>query len=229
MIQGFLAACRGAIATTLGFGGIREESAINKHLDTAAAAKAAVRIVAPIAVLVGMLWALHAAAGRQSLRDPMVFRQTVSLPEFGVQVTLPSTWRVNHSPGETHFVARDAATGAVLAGEISVGDASKPLAADIGRVVEQQRARLGPERKSSRGVMALGLLGAEWEELAYEGLGNPLRIKTIAMRRGNRVLTLTCNGGNQAQTACDAAITARSDKQQYGNSEGYGRASTPTI
>ena len=144
----------------------------------------------------------------------MVFRQTVSLPEFGVQVTLPSTWRVNYSPGETHFVARDAATGAVLAGEISVADASKPLAADIGRIVEQQRARLGPERKSSRGVMALGPLGAEWVELAYEGLGNPMRIKTIALRRGNRVLTLTCNGGNQAQTACAAAITAGSDKQQ---------------
>jgi len=155
----------------------------------------------------------------------MVFRQTVSLPEFGVQVTLPSTWMVNHSPGETHFVARDAATGAVLAGEISVADASKPLAADIGRIVEQQRARLGPERKSSRGVMALGLLSAEWVELAYEGLGNPLRIKTIALRRGNRVLTLTCNGGNQAQTACAAAITARSDEQQFGNSKTYGRAS----
>jgi len=208
---------------------IREESAINKHLDTVAAAKRAVRIVAPIAVLVAMIWALHAAAGRQPLRDPIVFRRTVALPEFGVQVTLPSNWSVNHRPGETHFVARDAATGAVLAGEISVADASKPLAADLGRIVEQQRARLGPERKSSRGVMALGPLGAEWVELAYEGLGNPMRIKTIALRRGNRVLTLTCNGGNQAQTACDAAITARSDKQEYGNSEAYGRASTPTI
>ena len=64
MIRGFLAACLGAIAISLGYGGIREGPAINKHLDTGAAAKGAVRMVALIGVLVGMLWALHVAAGR---------------------------------------------------------------------------------------------------------------------------------------------------------------------
>jgi hypothetical protein len=206
MARGFLAARLGAIATTLGFGGIREEAATDKHLDVAAAAKGGMRIVAPMAVVAGMIWALHAAAGRLPPRDPMLLRQTVAFPEFGVQVTFPYTWSVNHSRGETHFAARDATTGAVLSGEIAVTEPSKPLAAEIDRIVEQQRARLGPERKSSRGVMAFGLVYAEWAELSYDGLGNPLYIKTIALRRGNRVLALTCNGADQAQTACGAAI-----------------------
>jgi hypothetical protein len=206
MTQGFLAARLGVIATTLGFRGSRDKAVTDEHLDVSATAKRAMRIVGPMAVLVAMAWALHVAAVRAPQRNPIVLQQIVALPEFGVQVTLPSTWIVNHSEGETHFVARDSTTGAILSGEITVSDPSKPLAEDIGRIVEQQRARLGPERKSSRGVMALGLFDAQWAELSYEGLGNPMRIKTIALRRGSRVLALTCNGGDLAQTACGAAI-----------------------
>jgi hypothetical protein len=206
MIQAFRATRLGAIAATLGFRGIREKAITDRHLDFAGAAKRAMGILGPVAVLAGMVWAFHAGDGRQSRRDPMVLRHTVELPEFGVQVTLPATWSVNPSEGKTQFVARDSTTGAVLSAEIAVSDPSRRLAVDIDRILEQQRARLGPERRSSRGLLALGLFDAQWAELFYDGLGNPLRIKTIALRRGNRVLALTCNGGDQAQAACVAAI-----------------------
>src|SRR5262249_9504273 len=176
MIPGFLAARLGAVATTLGLGGIREGAETDKRLDIAAMAKGGMRIIAPMALLAGMIWALHAAAGHLPPRDPMLLRQTVAFPEFGVQVVFPYTWSVNYSRGGTHLAARDATTGAVLSGEIAVTEPRKPLATDIDRIVEQQRARLGPESKSSRGVMALGLLYAEWVELSYAGLGNPLYI-----------------------------------------------------
>lgn len=206
MFRPFLATGLGVIATTLGFWGTRVQTLGEEHLDIWGAAKRLMRIAGPMTVLVGILWAIHAAGGRLNRPEPIVVRHTVALPEFGVQVTLPPTWTVGHGKEGTNFVARDSVTGAVLSGEIVTTDPNKSLAADIDRIVEQQRARLGPEHRSSRGVIALGLLNAQFAELSYEPLGNPMRIRTIALRRGNRVLALTCDGGDPAQTACSDAI-----------------------
>jgi hypothetical protein len=55
-------------------------------------------------------------------------------------------------------------------------------------------------------VIGFGPLHPQWVELSFHGQGDPTRIKTMALRRGARILTLTCNGGERAQNACDSAI-----------------------
>ena len=164
------------------------------------------RIFGPMAVLIGLLWTVVAAGGRLSRPEPMVLRHTVAFPEFGVQVTLPQTWSVEPSRGGADFTARDSVTGATLTGEIRVTDPGKPLKVDIDRIIEDHRAHFGDEQKTSRGVMALGPLNAQWSELSYYGQVTATRVKTIALRRGNRLLALTCNGEDRAQAACVAAI-----------------------
>ena len=206
MIETLLATGLGVIATTLGFRGSRVQPATQEHLDIVGAVKRLMRIVGPMAVLVGILSAVQAAGARMHRPDPMIVRHTVAIPEFGVQVTLPSTWNVGPSQPGTDFVASDSETGAILTGVVRITNANRPLSADIDEIVEDHRARFGNEARGSRGVMALGLLHAQWAELAYPGQDTATSIRTIALRRGNRVLALTCNGDDRAQAACGAAI-----------------------
>jgi len=206
MIETLLATGLGVIATTLGFRRSRVQPATDEHLDIAGAAKRLMRIVGPMALLVGMLSAVQVAGGRMHRPDPMVLRHTVAFPEFGVQVTLPASWSVGPSQPGTDFAASDSETGAILTGVVRITDPNKPLNADIDKIVEEHRARFGNEARSFRGVMALGLLQAQWAEFAYHGQDTATNVRTIALRRGNRVLALTCKGDDRAQAACGAAI-----------------------
>jgi hypothetical protein len=206
LVRAFRANGLGAIATSLSFRGNRDVLATNKRLHLWGAAKTLTRILAAIVALVGAFAAIDAPGGRQPRPAPMVIRHTISSPEFGVQVTLPSTWSVKPGQAGTDFVATDSDTGAGLVGAVSVTHPSDSLGVDLDRIVEDQRRRFGTEQSNSRGVISLGPLDAQWAELAYEGQGNPTRIRTIALRRGTTILTLTCNGGDRAQTACVTAI-----------------------
>src|SRR5262249_32760384 len=77
---------------------------------------------------------------------------------------------------------------------------------EIDKIIDDHRARFGSGQNSSRGVLALGLLNAQWAELSYFGQATGTRVKTIALRRANRVLALTCSGDDPAQAACEAGI-----------------------
>jgi len=64
MIETLLATGLGVIATTLGFRGSRVQPATQEHLDIVGAVKRLMRIVGPMAVLVGILSAVQAAGAR---------------------------------------------------------------------------------------------------------------------------------------------------------------------
>jgi len=206
VFQPFLAVGLGVIATTLGFRATQAGQATDEHLNLAGAAKRLMRIVGPMAVLVGVLWAIGATGGRLPRPDPMVVRHTVAFPEFGVQVTLPQTWSLEPTQAGTEFAAIDSETGATLTGAIRLTDSSKPFSVEIDKIIDDHRARFGSGQNSSRGVLALGLLNAQWAELSYFGQATGTRVKTIALRRANRVLALTCSGDDRAQAACEAGI-----------------------
>jgi hypothetical protein len=136
-----------------------------------------------------------------------VVTHTVSLAEFGLQVTLPSTWKLEPGQQGRDFVATHADTGAVLAGAVTVSDPPAPeLDAIIDKFIEDQRVRLGTVDNISRGVMAVGLLDARWVKLSFSRQSEPVRMRVVAAQRGVSTLMLTCAGGAFAQKACDAAI-----------------------
>ena len=138
---------------------------------------------------------------------PVVVTHTVSLPEFGMQITLPSTWKLEPGQKGTDVVATHTDTGAILAAAITLSAPPAPkLDAMIDGFIEDQRARLGAVENISRGAMAVGLLDAGWVKLSFPRQGEPVRMKTVIVQRGLRALTLICTGGAPAQKACDAAI-----------------------
>jgi hypothetical protein len=206
MIPALLTTGLGVIATTVAFGLNRTVLPADERLYPWDAVRALMRILGPIIVLAGVLSAAHATGRLLPRPAAMTVWHTVSIPEFGVEVKLPSTWGVETGQARTDFVATDPDTGAVLAGVVSVADPHASLRVAIDRIVEDQRTRFGTVESSSRGVIGLGPLHAQWVELSFPGQGDPTRIKTIALRRGAKILTLTCNGGERAQNACGAAI-----------------------
>lgn len=206
MISALLTTGLGVIATTVAFRLNRRVLAAGEPLHLWSAVGGLIRILGPMIVLTGVLWAIHASGRLLPRPAPTIIRHTVSVSEFGVEVTLPSTWRLETGQAPIDFVATDSDTGAVLAGFVSVTDPHASLRVAIDRIVEDQRARFGTVESSSRGVIGLGRLHGEWVELSFHGQGDPTRIKTVALRRGARMLTLTCNGGERAQNACGAAI-----------------------
>jgi hypothetical protein len=136
-----------------------------------------------------------------------VVTHTVSLPEFGLQVTLPSTWKLDVGEVGTDFVATHSDTGAALAGAVTVGDTPAPdLDATIDGIIEDQRAHSGTVENVSRGVMAVGLLEARWVKFSFPRQGKMVRTRTVAVQRGLNTLRLRCTGEAAAQKACDAAI-----------------------
>src|SRR5262249_47354971 len=54
----------------------------------------------------------------------------------------------------------------------------------------------GKVENIARGVMAIGLLDARWLKLAFVREGEPVRMRTVAVQRGESTLTLTCSGGS---------------------------------
>ena len=206
MIPALVTTGLGVIATTVAFGLNRGVVPADERLHLWGAARALMRIVGPMVVLTGVLWAIQASGRWLDRPAPMIIRHTVSLPEFGVQVTLPSTWNLEPGQTGTDFVATDSDTGAAMAGLVTVNDPHASLRVAIDRLVEDQRARFGTVESSSRGVTALGPLNAEWLELSFRSQGEPTRIRTTAVRGGARILALTCNGGERAQNACAAAV-----------------------
>jgi hypothetical protein len=206
MIPALLTTGLGVIATTVAFRLNRRALPAEERLHLWGALRALMRILGPMIVLAGFLGAIHASGRLLPRPAPMIIRHTVSLSDFGVEVTLPSTWTLEPGQERTDFVATDSDTGAVLAGVVSVTDPHASLRVAIDRIVEDQRARFGTVESSSRGLIGFGPLHAQWVELSFHGQGDPTRIKTIALRRGARILMLTCNGGERAQNACDSAI-----------------------
>jgi len=206
MIPALLTTGLGVVATTVAFRLNRGVLPADERLHIWGALRAVTKILGPTIALSGVLWAIYASGGVAARPAPMLVRHTVSLPEFGVEVTLSSTWSLQPGLAGKDFAATDSDTGAVMAGVVSVGDPHDSWRAAIDRLVEDQRARFGTVKSSSRGVAALGPLHAEWLELFFRGQGEPIRIRTTALRRGARILALTCNGGERAQNACAAAI-----------------------
>jgi hypothetical protein len=206
MIPALLTSGLGAIATTVAFRLNRSVQPADERLHSWGTVWALMRILGPMIVLAGVLSAIHASGRVLTRPAPLTVWHTVSVPEFGVEVKLPSTWSLETGKARTNFVATDPDTGAVLAGVVSAAAPHASLGVGIDRIVEDQRARFGTVESSSRGVLGLGPLHAQWVDLSFHGQGDPTRIKTIALRRGAKILTLTCNGGERAQNACGAAI-----------------------
>jgi len=141
----------------------------------------------------GIIFAINATA-RVPRPRPMAFTHTVSLAEFGLQVTLASTWKLEPGQEGTEFVANDTQTGAILAGAVTLNAPPVPrLDSVIDKLIEEQRSRLG-------------LLDGQWVKLSFTRQGDPVRMKALAVQQGPRTLTLICTGGTPAQKACDAAI-----------------------
>jgi len=206
MIPALLTTGLGVVATTVAFRLNRGVLPTDERLHIWGAVRAVTKILGPMIALAGLLWAIYASGGVPPRAAPMFVRHTVSLPEFGVEVTLPSTWSLQPGPAGADFAATDSDTGAVMAGVVSAGDPYDSWRVAMDRLVEDQRARFGTVESSSRGVAALGPLHAEWLELSFRGQGELRRIRTTAVRRGARILALTCSGGERAQSACAAAI-----------------------
>ena len=206
MIPALLTTGLGVVATTFAFRLNRGVLPADERLHIWGAVRAVTRILGPMIALSGVLWAIYASGGVPPRPAPMLVRHTVFLPEFGVEVTLPSSWSLQPGPAGADFAATDSDTGAAMAGLVTVNDPHASLRVAIDRLVEDQRARFGTVESSSRGVTALGPLNAEWLELSFRSQGEPTRIRTTAVRRGARILALTCNGGERAQNACAAAV-----------------------
>jgi len=167
---------------------------------------ALVKTVGLLIAVAGVALAIHASA-RVPRPAPIVVTHTVSLSQFGLQVTLPSSWELAPGQTGTEFVATHSDTGAILAGAVTLGDPPAPdLDAMIDRIIEDKRVRLGSVENITRGVMAVGLLDARWIKLSFPSHGELVRMRTVAVQRGPSILTLTCTGGAPAQKACDAAI-----------------------
>ena len=154
--------------------------------------------------LAGLVLAVN-AFGRMPSPAPIELTHTLSFSQFGLQVVLPSTWKVDSGQRGADFVANHAGTGANLVGAVTVSDPPN-LDATIDRIIEEERARAGNVENIARGVMAIGLLDARWLKLAFVREGEPVRMRTVAVQRGESTLTLTCSGGSPAQKACDAVI-----------------------
>jgi hypothetical protein len=206
MIPALLTTGLGAIATTVAFRLNRSVQPADERLHPWGAVWALMRILGPMIVLAGVLSAMHASGRVLPRPAPLAVWHTVSVPEFGVEVKLPSTWSLVAGKAQADFVASDPDTGAVLAGVVNAADPDTSLRVAIDRIFEDQRAHFGTVESTSRGVLGLGPLHAQWVDLSFHGQGDSTRIKIIALRRGAKILTLTCNGGERAQNACGAAI-----------------------
>lgn len=195
----------GSLATTLGFRLTGRLQGADERWAARDRVGALLKTVGSLIAVAGVGLAIHATA-RIPPPAPIVVTHTVALPQFGLQVTLPSTWTLEPGQARTDFVATHSETGATLAGAVALSDPPAPdLDATINRIIENQRGR-GTVENISRGVMAVGLLDARWVKLSFQRQGEPVRVRTVAVQRGLSTLTLTCTGGAAAQKACNAAI-----------------------
>jgi hypothetical protein len=205
MSNALLIAGFGALATTVGFRLSGRPEATDRS-DVWELAGGLLKTVGALIAIGGVGVAIHASA-RLDRPTPIVVTHTISLPEFGLQVLLPSTWKLESAEPGTDFVAAHSDTGAVLAGSVSVSSSPAPgLNAIIDRIIEEERARSGTVENVSRGVMALGLLDAQWVKLSFPRQGEVVRMRTVAVQRGLSTLLLTCTGAAAAQKACETAI-----------------------
>src|ERR1700694_5696949 len=79
--------------------------------------------------------AIH-ASGRTPRPARLAVTHTISSPEFGMKVTLPSTW--NFEPGHSgmNFVATHSETAATLVGTASTSELATSKESIIERIVE---------------------------------------------------------------------------------------------
>ncbi len=196
----------GALARTIGFRLKERLQGVDERWDAWDRVGALLKIVGSLIAVAGIVLAINALA-RIPRPAPIEVTHTVSLRQFGLQVTLPSKWKLDSGLAGTDFVATHSDTGAILAGAVTVSDPPAPdLDGTIDRIIEDQRARLGTVEGISRGVMAVGLLDARWLKLWFPRQGETVGMRTVAVQRGQSTLTLTCTGGTPAQKACEAAI-----------------------
>lgn len=164
------------------------------------------KIGAWLVTVAGLGFAVN-AFGHLPSTAPVELTHTVSFSQFGLKVVLPSSWKVDSSQSGAEFKANHSTTDAKLVGAITVSNPPAPdLDTVIDRVIEDERARVGNVESISRGVMGVGLLEARWVKLSAMREGELVRMRTVAVRRGQSTLTLTCSGGAAAQKACDSAI-----------------------
>jgi hypothetical protein len=193
-----------AFVATLGSRARKGIQAVDNDADTPDTV-ALMKFFRPLIAIVAIGLAVYAAS-RISPPSSVLITHTVSLPEFGVQVVLASTWRLEPGPSGADFVAADPETGAVLAGAVTHTPATSNLEATIAQIIETQRVRWGTVENSSQGVMALGFRDARWVKVSFVQDGHALRMGVIGVQRGSKTLTLTCTGEESAQRACVAAI-----------------------
>ncbi len=131
----------GALATTLGFRLTGRLQGADARWAARDRVGALLKTVGSLIALAGIGLAIHASA-RVPRPPPIVVTHTVSLAEFGLQVTLPSTWKLEPGQAGTDFVATHSDTSAILAGAVTLSDPPAPdLDAMINRIIEDQRAQ----------------------------------------------------------------------------------------
>ena len=136
------------------------------------------KIGGSVVTLAGLVLAVN-AFGRMPSPSPIELTHTLSFYQFGLQVALPSTWKVDSGERGADFIANHAGTGARLVGAVTVSNPSAPdLDATIDRIIEEQRARTGNVENVARGVMGLGLLEARWLKLSCLERGRLVRVRT---------------------------------------------------
>lgn len=156
--------------------------------------------------LIGTCLAIHAFA-RSPRPAPMTVTHTLSLPEFGLKLTLPSAWKLEVGQTGNDFMATHSDTGAILGAAVEHSDPpASDLDATLNRIVEKERARSGVAKNISRGPMVVGVLAARWLKFSVSRQGERMPMRTVAVQRGLSTLTLSCTGGAPAQKACDAAV-----------------------
>src|SRR5215831_8605113 len=115
----------GALATTPGVRLTGRLEGPDNRWATRDRIGALLKAVGSLIAVAGIVLAIHASArARQPV--PILITHTVSLAEFGLQVTLPSTWKLESGQQGTDFVATHSGTGAILAGAVSVSDPPAP-------------------------------------------------------------------------------------------------------
>jgi hypothetical protein len=204
MIRSFAQSFRAFVAS-IGSRARKEAQAVDNDRDTPDRATALVNFLRLLIAMVLIGSALYAAS-RISPPSSVLITHAVSLPEFGVQVVLPSTWTLEPGQSGADFVAADPVTGAVLAGAVTPSQSTSNLEATIAQIIENQRVRWGTVENSSQGVLALGLRDARWVKLSFVQDGHAVRMKVIGVQRGPKTLMLTCTGEESAQSACMATI-----------------------
>ncbi len=176
MISAVLTAGLGAVATAIGFGLSGRAQDSEWRGDAWERAGAAIKILGAFVILLG--FALLIQPSRKPMADPIIVTHTLSSQALGLQLKLPSSWRLEASSDASSFKAVHDETGAVLLGNLAVAPLDD-LNAAVEKVIAEERARSSFAEESSRGSVALGLLDGRWVELSLPDKGENVRAKIL--------------------------------------------------